>query len=41
MESFIDDNPSIKEHDTNSDGEEELCSDYDTKSEHTENFEHE
>jgi hypothetical protein len=38
---FIDDNPLIEEHDTNSDDEEELCRNCDTKSEYTENFEHE
>ena len=38
---FIDDNPSIEEDNTNSYEEEELCSNYDTKYEHIENFEHE
>ena len=38
---FIDDNPLIEEHNTNSDNEEELSSNYDTESEHTENSEHE
>jgi hypothetical protein len=38
---FIDDNPSIEEHNTNSDNEDELSSNYDTESEHTENSEHE
>jgi hypothetical protein len=35
---FIDDNPSIEEHGTNSDDDEELCSNYDTKSKYTDNF---
>ena len=37
---FIDDNPSIEEHHTNSDNEEELSSNYDKESEDTENSEH-
>ena len=38
---FIDDNPSIEDHNTNSDNQEELSSNYDTEFEHTENSEHE
>jgi hypothetical protein len=37
---FIDDNSSIEEPNTNSDNEEELSSNYDTESKHTENSEH-
>jgi hypothetical protein len=37
---FIDDNPSIEKHNTNSDNKEELSSNYDTESEHTKNSKH-
>jgi hypothetical protein len=37
---FIDDNPSIEEHNTNSDNEEELSGNYDTEFEDTENSEY-